>query len=63
MYFLTSLWGSARERAGHVAMVLGLVLGPVFHVLSPRFDLVAAGVLGGGLAYAFHRARRGGRAR
>ena len=29
MYFLTSLWGSARERAGHVAMVLGLVLGPV----------------------------------
>ncbi len=28
IYFLTSLWGSARERAGHVAMVLGIVLGP-----------------------------------
>ncbi len=59
MYFLTSLWGSARERAGHVAMVLGLGLGPVFHMLSPRFDLVAAGVIGGGLAYAFHRITRG----
>lgn len=55
MYFLTSLWGSVRERAGHVAMVLGLVMGPVFHVLGLRFDLVAAGVIGGGLAYAFHR--------
>ena len=55
MYFLTSLWGSARERAGHVAMVAGLVLGPVFHALSPRFDLVAAGVIGGAIAYGYHR--------
>lgn len=58
MYFLTSLWGSVRERAGHVAMVAGLILGPVFHVASPRFDLVAAGVVGGSLAYAFHRLSR-----
>jgi hypothetical protein len=43
-------------------MVLGLVLGPVFHVVSPRFDLVAAGVVGGGLAYAFHRLARRKRA-
>lgn len=58
MYFLTSLWGSARERAGHVAMVLGLGLGPVFHVIAPEFDLLAAGILGGGIAYAFHRLSR-----
>lgn len=58
MYFLTSLWGSAREAASHVAMLLGLVLGPVFHVLVPGFDLMAAGVLGGGAAYAFHRIRK-----
>lgn len=55
MYFLTSLWGSARERAGHVAMVLGLLLGPLFHLVAPQFDLVAAGVLGGGIAYVLHR--------
>jgi predicted branched-subunit amino acid permease len=54
MYFLTSLWGSARERAGHVAMVSGLVLGPVFHAILPAIDLIAAGLIGGGIAYAFH---------
>ena len=43
MYFLTSLWGSARERASHIAMVLGLVLGPVLHRVVPGFDLLAAG--------------------
>lgn len=61
MYFLTSLWGSARERAGHVAMVAGLVLGPLFHLAVPGFDLLATGVVGGGAAYLWHRAsRRGG---
>ena len=58
VYFLTSLWGSARERAGHVAMVLGLGLGPAFHVLLPGFDLLAAGLIGGAAAYAFHRLSR-----
>lgn len=54
MYFLTSLWGSARERAGHIAMVLGLVLGPLLHLVVPGFDLLGAGLIGGGLAYAAH---------
>ena len=58
MYFVTSLWGSARERAGHVAMVLGIVLGPLFHVLIPEGDLLAAGLVGGGAAYAWHCVRR-----
>ncbi|EKF19546.1 AzlC family ABC transporter permease [Nitratireductor pacificus] len=57
VYFLTSLWGSARERAGHVAMILGLALGPVFHVLLPGFDLLAAGGVAGGAAYFWHRVR------
>ena len=58
MYFLTSLWGSARERAGHIAMVLGLGLGPLFHVLLPQFDLLAAGLIGGAAAYTWHLWRR-----
>lgn len=58
MYFLTSLWGSARERAGHVAMVLGLGLGPLFHILVPEFDLLAAGILGGAAAYGYHQLSR-----
>lgn len=58
MYFLTSLWGSARERAAHVAMVLGLGLGPAFHLLVPGFDLLAAGLVGGLAAYGWHRLAR-----
>lgn len=58
MYFLTSMWGSAREQASHVAMVLGLVLGPALHRVVPGLDLVAAGAIGGGIAYAIHLLRR-----
>jgi predicted branched-subunit amino acid permease len=63
LYFLTSLWGSARESASHFAMVFGIVLGPVFHVLTPGFDLLCAGFVGGGAAYLLHRLgkRRRGR--
>ncbi len=58
MYFLTSLWGSARERAGHVAMVLGIVLGPLLHLVVPGFDLLGAGLIGGGVAFGLHVAAR-----
>ena len=61
LYFLTSLWGSARERASHFAMIFGMVLGPVFHVLTPGFDLMAAGFIGGAAAYLLHRLTRGKR--
>ncbi|MDZ5696393.1 AzlC family ABC transporter permease [Chelativorans sp. M5D2P16] len=54
LYFLTSLWGSARERAGQAAMLFGLALGPVFHLLTPGFDLVAAGLLAGSAAFGLH---------
>lgn len=54
LYFLTSLWGSARERAGQTAMLLGLALGPVFHVMIPGFDLLATGLLAGFMAFGFH---------
>jgi predicted branched-subunit amino acid permease len=60
MYFLTSLWGSARDSASHFAMMIGLVLGPAFHLLLPGFDLLAAGVIGGGASYLIHRWTRGG---
>jgi predicted branched-subunit amino acid permease len=57
MYFLTSLWGSARETAGRLAMLFGIMLGPAFHLVVPELDLVAAGLLGGLIAYALHRLR------
>jgi predicted branched-subunit amino acid permease len=60
MYFLTSLWGAGRERAAHIAMVLGLVLGPVLHIFAPGLDLLGAGLIGGGLAYGAHLFERRG---
>ncbi|MFD1197064.1 AzlC family ABC transporter permease [Brucella gallinifaecis] len=56
MYFLTSLWRSARERAGQVAMISGIVLLPVFHQFAPGYDLLMTGVVGGLISFAVHRA-------
>jgi predicted branched-subunit amino acid permease len=61
MYFLTSLWGSAREIAGAYAMLLGLVLGPICHVLVPQADLLVSGLVGGALAYGLQRWQQGRR--
>ncbi len=58
MYFLTSLHSSVRERAGHVAMALGIILGPFLHMVVPGFDLLGAGLIGGGLAFIFHKLSR-----
>ena len=55
LYFLLSMWGSARERASHVAMVSGLLIGPAFTAITPEFALLATGVTGGTIAYAYHR--------
>lgn len=55
IYFLTSLWGSARERAAHVAMVLGMAGGPLVHLFAPGFDLLIAGLVGGALAFFWYK--------
>ena len=59
MYFLTSLWGSARDRSVHVAMVSGLLLFPVIHSIAPAYDLLLTGVAGGIVTMAYvHLAKR-----
>ncbi len=51
LYFLFSLWGSARERASHYAMFAGLVFTPLCHSIMPQIDILGAGIAGGALAY------------
>jgi len=58
IYFLTSLWASARERVVKLALIAGLVLAPLAHVLDPRFDLLYAGVGGGTIAFFVDRLLR-----
>jgi predicted branched-subunit amino acid permease len=55
MYFLTSLWGSARDRSIHVAMVSGLLLFPLIHQFAPAYDLLLTGFAGGAVTMAYVR--------
>ena len=59
LYFLFSLWGSAREKQSHHAMGIGLALTPVFHAIAPETDILLTGIIGGLLAWgAGYLARR-----
>ncbi|ATU91605.1 AzlC family ABC transporter permease [Phyllobacterium zundukense] len=55
MYFLASLWGSARDRTVHVAMVSGLLLFPLIHYFAPAYDLLLTGLAGGAVTVAYLR--------
>ena len=55
IYFLCSLWGSARERAGHYAMIAGLLLAPLVHSIFPQGDILITGLVGGTAAWALTR--------
>lgn len=55
VYFLTSLWATARAHVVKLAMVAGLALGPLFHVLTPELDLLLAGLCGGTIAFVLAR--------
>ncbi|MDD7910679.1 AzlC family ABC transporter permease [Pseudovibrio exalbescens] len=60
IYFLISMWGAARVPSDHMAMIFGLILGPVFYLWFPGFDLLLSGFVGGTLAYGLFTARRKG---
>ncbi|QRM55551.1 AzlC family ABC transporter permease [Sinorhizobium sp. BG8] len=60
VYFLTSIWISARHRVIYWALGTGLVFGAVFHAIAPEYDIVLAGLVGGTLAWAGERQLRRG---
>jgi predicted branched-subunit amino acid permease len=51
IYFLLSLLATARVRMDLLAVGLGCALAPVLYVLTPGFDLLATGLIGGTLAF------------
>lgn len=62
IYFLLSLWGSARENTGRIALIVGLLLGPIFFIVLPGFDLLLTGFVGGTIAYLIGRFLKRGEA-
>ena len=55
MYFVMSIWDSARERVVYWALLAGLVMTPFSHWLAPRFDLLVTGLVAGSVVYVIDR--------
>ncbi|OLP55487.1 AzlC family protein [Rhizobium rhizosphaerae] len=58
VYFLASIWSSARQRVIPVALVIGLFIGPFAALAVPDFDILVSGIGGGTLAWMIERAWR-----
>ncbi|OLP60137.1 AzlC family protein [Xaviernesmea oryzae] len=58
VYFLASIWSSARQRVILVALVVGLAIGPFAAIAFPDIDILISGIGGGTLAWAIERAWR-----
>lgn len=58
VYFLASIWHSARHPVVYVALLFGLAGGPLFYWLLPEFDILLAGLGGGTLAWLVERSWR-----
>ncbi|WP_136657247.1 AzlC family ABC transporter permease [Nitratireductor sp. XY-223] len=63
VYFITSIWASARGIEVYFAMLAGLFLGPLFHTADPELGILYAGVIGGTLAFLLERLVSGHRRR
>lgn len=57
-FFALSLFGAARYRFDYLAILFGAAIGPLTALYAPKLDLLAGGIIGGGLAYALGRPRR-----
>lgn len=55
VYFLTSLFGSARDLSGRLALLTGMLAVPPANWLAPEFDILIAGLTGGAVAFAVGR--------
>lgn len=50
-YFLVILVGELRTRLAAIAVLCGAVAGPLLYVVNPQWSVIAAGMIGGTLAY------------
>ncbi|KZK98295.1 AzlC protein [Pseudovibrio sp. Ad5] len=52
IYFMFSMYQASRTSGDRAALILGLVLGPVFYHFFPGADLLLTGFVGGTIAFA-----------
>ena len=59
VFFMVSIVAGARRIADYAAIILGFVLAPVFdRLIGGGFDLIMAGLAGGGVAFMMRRVGR-----
>jgi predicted branched-subunit amino acid permease len=56
LYFFMSLTLNAKQTIDWAAMAAGCILGPIFVIAAPGFDLLLSGLVGGTIAYLIGRA-------
>ena len=56
VYFLMILIGDLRTRLAAMAVACGALAGPLLFIVDPQWSVVAAGMIGGTVAYALQRA-------
>jgi len=59
--FLISTARNAKAMVDRLALLLGLVIGPLLTIWHVGLDLMWTGMVGGSLAYGFHRLRQAAR--
>lgn len=55
LYFAAMIYGNAKLQCERIAMGLGLILGPLFILVLPQANVLAAGLVGGVAAYGVRR--------
>ena len=58
LYFTLSMLRASSGLGDRLALLFGLVLGPIIFIALPGFELVLTGLVGGSLAYVIDRRRR-----
>ena len=53
--FFVLLAGEVRDRMGALALAGGALAGPLFHLLTPEWSVVVAGLVGGTLAFGINK--------
>jgi hypothetical protein len=51
IYFMLAMLVTARDFLAFLPIIIGVILGPVFHIVAPKFDLLLTGLIGGTFSF------------